>query len=106
MNRPLTDKEIEATNKGKKFLEESKTEQLQIKEYAEKKIELLKKQWEFDDWSRPIERAKTLLSASRTIKEADSDLELIEKKIEQLDIQLKEGVEVKTPIGVWKQKKY
>lgn len=99
--RQLNEEERKLVEKGIEFLDKQNKEQSEIKEYAERKIATLKQQWEFEDWSKPIERRKTILSADRTIQEADEELERIKQKKEVLNKQLTEGVEEKkAPAGV------
>jgi hypothetical protein len=100
MLRELNNQEKENTEKGITILDRQISEQKEIKEFAERKIELMRKQWEFEDWSRPIERKKTELSASRTIKEAEADLLRIEETRKILIDQLNNGVEIKEPTSI------
>jgi len=100
MKRKLNKEEIEATKKGIERLQKTINETTEAKEYAEKKMEFLKKTWEFEDYERPIYRKNTIEINNNKIKECNSIIKSSEINLKELKKQLKEGVEVKKPAGV------
>lgn len=90
--RQLTNEEKKLAEKGIKRLNKELVDAKLSGEYAKKKLEYLKKVWEFEDFSRPLEREKSEENSINAQKQSEADVKLIQEKIKELEKQIKEGV--------------
>lgn len=93
MNRKLNKDEIKISQKSIERLQEKiKDAQVGI-DYAKRKLDFLKLKWEFEDFSRPLERKATEDQSNHTIEQLDNEILQATKQMEILNDQIKNGVE-------------
>jgi hypothetical protein len=101
MNRQLTSDELELTNKGIDRVTNQKTEYQKGLDNSLKYLEFLKQKRDFEDYVRPFNREKEDKDLKTTIDGYTSEIKMCDEKLEVMNNQLNDGVEVKEPpIGV------
>ena len=107
MKRELTEEEEKMTKKGIKKLQKEIDEATESLEYniMQQKYQLAV--WKYEDaqaewknYSDPVKRKKVVENYEKAEKEANLIIESSKKTIEQMNNQLKSGVEIKKPSGV------
>jgi hypothetical protein len=93
--RPLTEDEKKATENGIENAKKAIALSEEAVEYANKKLAFKKLEWEFEDYERPLSRKNTEDQANNTVTQHTANIEQAKFAIENMEKQLKEGVEVK-----------
>ena len=98
--RPLTKEEKIATEKGIKKLKSDVEDAKMALDYAKAKQIFNKAKWDFEDIAGPIERKMTISKTNESIDGFENEIKEKQNIVKEMERQLKEGVEVKTPLGV------
>jgi len=67
-------------------------------EYAQRKMQKLQNDWDFEDFAKPLERKQTKENSEKTIDQAKYEIKEMNIKINQLNEQMTKGVP--EPVGV------
>jgi hypothetical protein len=98
--RELTEKEREMTIKGIAYRKELLVQAQEALDMSEVHRQFVNQKREYEDRVRPFNRANEDKQINNTIKENSAEVKINQEVIDELERQLKEGVEVKEVHGV------